>query len=459
MGRADLSGGPERAQGCRCASEEDVAAGCAGEVEGAAVRLRRHFRRPEARAHAADYLRGLLADVERKNGWQLAEQAGYAHPRGIQRVLDRYAWDAEAVRDDLRAYVVAELGDPEAVLVVDETGFPKQGTHSAGVARQYCGTLGKRANCQVGVFLGYAGPRGHAGLDRALYLPQEWTDDRPRCRAAGIPDAVPFRTKPQLGLELVERALDAGVPAAWVVADEVYGNDGKFRRALEARDQAYVVAVRRDYPVSTWPPYGPPEPWTVAAVLAAALAAGVTAWARRSCGEGAQGPRVYDWAYFPVRPSVRDEEGWAHAVLVRRHPRRPGEVAYYLVYAPAGTPLAEVLHAAGARWTIEETFQRAKGLVGLDHYEVRSWRGWHRHVTLALVALAALTVGAGRRGGRRRPGAPSTSPSPSRRSAASSSASSGPPPVHPQPTGTSPTGRAGGAGTKRSPKRATSAAA
>ena len=240
------------ARGCWCADEDIMASECAREVEDAAWRLRRHFRRPEAYEHAADYLRGLVADVERKNGWQLAEHVGYAHPRAIQRVLDRYAWDAEAVRDDLRAYVVAELGDPRGVLVVDETGSPKQGTHSAGVARQSCGTLGKRANCQIGVFLGYASPKGHVGLDRVLYLPQEWTDDRARCREAGIPDEVPFCTKPQLALGLLERALDAGVPAAWVAADEVYGNDTKFRRASEAREQAYVVAVRSDYPVSTF---------------------------------------------------------------------------------------------------------------------------------------------------------------------------------------------------------------
>jgi SRSO17 transposase len=270
---------------------------------------------------------------------------------------------------------------------------------------------------------------------------------------------VPFRTKPQLGLELVERALDAGVPAAWVVADEVYGNDGKFRRALEARDQAYVVAVRRDYPVSTWPPFGPPAPWTVAAVLAAALAAGVATWVRRSCGEGAQGPRVYDWAYFPVRPSVRDEAGWVHAVLVRRHPRRPDEVAHYLVSAPAGTALEEVVRVAGARWTIEDTFKQAKGLVGLDHYEVRSWRGWYRHVTLALLALAALTVATrpGGRPGRRR--ALSTSPSAFRRSAGSSSASCGPPSAPRRPPPRSSPGPAGAVGTSASPRSATSVAA
>src|SRR5581483_3116314 len=221
--------------GCTCVAEETVAGAGAAEVEAVAARLRRRFHRPEAAAHAADYLRGLVGAVERKNGWQLAEAAGYAHPRGIQRVLDRYAWDADGVRDDLRAYVLAHLSDPAGVLVVDETGFPKQGRHSAGVARQYSGTLGKIGNCQVGVFLGYASPKGHVGLDRALYLPQAWTDDRARCRKAGIPNDVPFQTKPQLALAMLLRALAAGVPAAWVVADEVYGNDSTFRRALEAR--------------------------------------------------------------------------------------------------------------------------------------------------------------------------------------------------------------------------------
>src|SRR5688572_5425624 len=212
---------------CSCRPEVQVAADGAGSVEAAVGLLGARVRRPEAQRHAADYLRGLIADVERKNGWQLAEYAGYAHPRGIQRVLDRYAWDADAVRDDLRRSVVAELGDPRGVLVIDETGFPKQGAHSVGVARQYCGTLGKIANCQVGVFLGYATPRGHVGLDGALFVPEAWCADRERCRRAGIPEQVAHRTKPRLALRMVERALDAGVPAAWVVGDEVYGSDGK----------------------------------------------------------------------------------------------------------------------------------------------------------------------------------------------------------------------------------------
>jgi SRSO17 transposase len=436
---------------CVCEEEGEIASACAREVEAAVVRLRDHFRRPEAAEHAADDLRGLLADVERKNGWQLAERAGYEHPRGIQRVLDRYAWDADAIRDDLRAYVLPALADPRGVLVVDETAFPKQGTRSAGVARQYCGTLGKRANCQVGVFLGYASPAGHVGLDRALYLPQEWTDDRARCRAAGIPDEVPFQTKPQLALALVERALDAGVPAAWVVADEVYGSDSKFRGPLEARGQAYVLAIRSNQSVSTWPPYGPPAIGTVAGLVAAVPP---TAWRRLSCGEGAQGPRCYDWTYLPVRPALRD--GWVHAVLARRHLERTDQVAYYLVYAPAETPLEEIVRAAGARWTIEDAFKLAKGQVGLDQYEVRSWHGWYRHVTLALLALATLALGA-RKGGTSP--ARSTSRSPSPRSGGSSSASSGSRRAPRSPTPRSSPGPAGGAGTRSSPRSATAVAA
>jgi len=243
---------------CLCASESEIATRCAHTAEAAADVLQPHFLRPEAYRYAVDYLQGLLADVERKNGWQLAEYVGYVHPRGIQRVLDRYAWDADAVRDDLRSYVVRELGGPEGVLVIDETSFPKQGTHSVGVARQYCGTLGKVANCQIGVFLGYANSEGHVGLDGALFVPREWAEDLGRRREVGIPDRFTYRTKPELALEMVQRALDAGVSAAWVIGGEVYGSDGKLRRVLEERGQAYVLVVRSNQTTTTWPPYGPP---------------------------------------------------------------------------------------------------------------------------------------------------------------------------------------------------------
>ena len=365
------------------------------EVQAVATRLRSRFRRGAAHRHAVAYVRGLLSDVERKNGWQLAEQGGYAHPRTIQRVLDRSRWDADAVRDDLCAYVVEHLGDPDGVLVVDETGFLKKGTHSCGVARQYSGTAGRVENCQIGVFLGYSSTKGRAGIDRELYLPREWGEDAERRAAAGVPDTAAFRTKPQLALEMIERALDAEVPARWVVGDEVYGSDSKFRRALEARDQAYVVAVKSNEKPTTWPPYRPPSQVAVAAIRAE-LEPG--AWQQLSCGEGAQGERLYDWAQVPLRPALRD--GWVHSVLFRRSLTEPDQVAYYLVYAPEGTLLAEMARAAGARWAIEDVFKLAKGQVGLDHYEVRSWAGWYRHITLALLALALLATSTSKRGTR-----------------------------------------------------------
>lgn len=420
---------------CTCRAEDTLAVATAQTVEGVLDRLRPRVRRPEAARHVADYVRGLLAEIDRKNGWQLAEHAGYAHPRGMQRVLDRYAWDADAVRDDLRAYVAAELGDPAGILVVDETGFPKQGTHSVGVARQYCGTLGKIGNCQVGVFLGYAGPQGHAAIDRALYLPKVWLADPARGAQAGIPAETPFRTKPQLALTMLERALDAGVPAAWVVADEVYGSDGALRRALEARGQASVLAARGNQPLSTWPPYGPPAQTTVSEHAATVPA---EAWNRLSCGDGAQGPRVYEWAYQPLRPALND--GWVHGLLIRRHPQRPAKTAWYLVSAPVDPPLDDLVRAAGTRWTIEEVFKLAKGQVGLDQYEVRSWQGWHRHITLALLALAALATAA-KKG---EPSVPAISPSRSPNSGGSWSASSGP--SRTSPPRSSP-GRVGGATT------------
>lgn len=404
------------APSCTCESEVKMAEGAALTIDAAAGLLGQHVHRREAARHAADYLHALLADIERKNGWQLAEYLGYSHPRPIQRTLDRYAWDAEAVLDDLRRWVITALGEVEGVLVIDETGFPKQGSHSVGVARQYCGTLGKIGNCQVGVFLGYASSKGHAGIDRALYLPRQWAEDPNRRKEAGIPDETGHRTKPELALEMVERALDDGVMAAWVVGDEVYGSDGRLRRALEERGQAYVLAVRSNQTATTWPPFGPPGQLRVDDVAAGVPAEG---WQRLSCGEGTQGPRIYDWAIVPIRPALA--EGWVHAVLLRRHPVRTEETAHYLVYAPGGTPLSEVVRAAGARWTIEDTFKLAKGQVGLDHYEVRSWHGWHRHITLALLALAAMAIGAMKKGDLL---APSIYRSPSRKSGGSLSGSS-----------------------------------
>jgi SRSO17 transposase len=367
--------------------ELEAVAATEAAIREAGARLRPHFRRQHAHRHACAYLRGLLSSAERKNGWQLAEETGYSQPRAIQRVLDRSVWDAEAVRDELRTYVISELGDPGGVLVVDETGFLKQGTHSVGVKRQYSGTAGRIENCQIGVFLGYASVRGRAGLDRALYLPQEWADDPVRRTEAGVPEEVRFQTKPQLALTMLARALDGGVPATWVTADEVYGGDGAFRRGLEERQQAYVLAVKRTQTITTFPPSQPIGSWH-ADELAAVQPA--TAWQCLSCGGGAQGERVYDWLYVELRPG--GQEGWVHGLLVRRSVSTPEELAYYLVFAPAGTSVEEIVRVAGTRWSIEDFFKLAKGQVGLDHYEVRSWQGWHRHMTLALWALAILAV-------------------------------------------------------------------
>jgi SRSO17 transposase len=386
----------------------DKVAQAEAEIKALTARLRPRFRRGAGHRHASEYVRGLLGPVERKNGWQLAEYVGQRHPRTIQRVLDRSAWDANAVRDDLREQVMAQLGGEDGVLVIDETGFIKTGAKSCGVARQYSGTAGRIENCQVGVFLGYASPQGRAGLDRALYLPREWTDDAARREEAGVPAAVTFRTKPALALAMLERAFEADVPARWVVGDAVYGSDGKLRRALEAWEQAYALAVKSTEKPTSFPPDQSPGQVMVAAVADGPEPA---AWQRVSCGAGAQGERRYDWAYVPLRPGL--QRSWVHALVIRRDLNDPTERAYYLVFAPSDTPLAEVVRAIGARWTIEDVFKLAKRQVGLDQYQVRSWTGWHRHVTLALLALAALVLGAAKRGMRhpRRASSPSASPS------------------------------------------------
>lgn len=341
------------------------------------------FARSEARRHAADYLHGLLSHTERKNGWQLAEAVGDAAPYGIQQFLYRAAWDPDAVRDDLRAYVVEHLGDPGGILVVDETGFLKKGAKSAGVQRQYSGTAGRRENCQIGVFLTYAGPRGHTFLDRALYLPASWTDDRDRCRAAGIPDDVAFATKPAQAQAMLERALDGGVPAAWVTADSVYGDVKSLRVWLEARPIGYVLAVSGKDTV--WA--GGWRQRRIGAYLADPPAAG---WQRLSAGDGAKGPRYYDWLRLPLSAPL--VAGWERWVLLRRSVTDPTEIVAYVCFCPAGTTLADLVRVAGARWTVEICFEAAKQEVGLDEYEVRSWTGWYRHITLACLAHAFLTV-------------------------------------------------------------------
>jgi SRSO17 transposase len=348
------------------------------------TRLGRRFVRAEPRRRVLAYLRGLLSSIERKNGWQLAEQAGEPTPDGMQHLLARADWDADAVRDDLRAYVIEQLGDRDAVLVVDETGFVKKGNKSVGVQRQYSGTAGRIENCQIGVFLVHASARGRTFLDRELYLPKAWTVDAARRREAAVPETVEFQTKPQLAQAMLERALDAGVPAQWVTADAVYGGDRRLRVWLEERQVAHVLAIKSSEPLWTT------TTWTQ--VSAASLAAGLPeeAWEQLSAGAGTKGPRVYDWAWVAIRPLP--EPGWDYWLLVRRSLADPADLAYYICFCPVGTALATLVQVAGTRWAIEECFESAKGEVGLDHYEVRRWPGWYRHITLALLAHAYLTV-------------------------------------------------------------------
>ena len=344
------------------------------------------FRRPEPRRRALDYLRGLLSRVERKNGWQLAEQAGDATPDGVQRLLYNYRWDADQVRDDLRDYVVEHLADAGGVLVVDETGFLKKGGKSVGVQRQYSGTAGRIENCQVGVFLTYAGAKGRTLLDRELYLPQVWAQDRERRREAGVPEDAVFRTKPQLAQLMLERAVESGVPFSWFTGDEVYGSGRKLRLWLEREGIPHVMAIKSNEKLWAWTDKGPLP------VRADRLVSGVeeSAWARCSAGNGAKGPRVYDWTAVEIRP-LR-EPGKGHWLLARRSIAKPGELAYYVCFGPAETTLAELVRVAGTRWAIEECFEEAKGQVGLDQYEVRKWDGWYRHITLAMLAHAYLAV-------------------------------------------------------------------
>jgi SRSO17 transposase len=341
-------------------------------------RIAPRFGRAEPRRRALAYLHGLLSPLERKNGWQLAEAAGDQTPDGVQEFLSRVHWDADAVRDDLRAYVVEHLSDEQAVLVLDETGFIKKGTKSAGVHRQYSGTAGRIENCQIGVFLAYASRSGQALIDRALYLPKDWTNDRERCRKAGIPKEVAFATKPEIARTMLKRAFGAGVPCAWVTGDSVYGGDYQLRRLIEAAGKGYVLQVTSNQHLG----FVRVDEW-----LEDVPDSG--GWVRLSAGDGAKGPRLYDWAYLPHSGG---REGWQMALLIRAKIDRPDELAFFLTLAPADTPLETLVRIAGTRWTIEACFEQAKGEVGLDEYEVRSWTGWHRHVTLAMLAHAYLAV-------------------------------------------------------------------
>jgi SRSO17 transposase len=375
------------------------------------ARVAARFGRVEPRRQARLYLMGLLAPLERKNGWQLAEAAGDAAPDRMQRLLNNARWDARQARDDLRGYVVEHLGDPGGVLIMDETGFVKKGTKSAGVQRQYSGTAGRVENCQLGVFLAYASPAGRALIDAELYLPRSWAEDRARCAEAGVPGEVGFATKPELARQMLGRALDAGVPARWATADEAYGQDHKFRVFCEQRRLGYVVAVPCSQSLGSGIGYGN----TGSRADALAAAAPAQAWKRLSAGDGAKGPRLYDWALATLPITREPSEGFERWLLIRRSITDPTELAFYLCFGPAGTTIGQLVRIAGARWAIEECFASAKNETGLDHYQVRRYDAWHRHITLAMLAHAYLAVTAATSPKAR----PAWSPSPQPRSAVS----------------------------------------
>jgi SRSO17 transposase len=338
------------------------------------------FGRREPRLRAEGYLLGLVAGLERANGWTIAEFAGDRTPLGMQRLLNSAVWDAGQVRDRLVRYVAAELGDPAGVLIADETGFEKTGKHSAGVQRQYTGTAGKITNCQVGVFLAYAVPAAGTRVlvDRELYVPRSWTSDRDRCAEAGIGEGVRFATKPELARAMIERVTALGLPFAWFTADEAYGNNGKLRDWLEESKVPYVVAVACDHRVRAG------ADTTIRADRLAARVPG-RGWQRLSCGPGSKGERLYDWAISPA--------GQGRHLLIRRSPAS-GELAFYLCWSPKAVPLAELVRVAGARWAVEECFQAAKNETALDHYQARKHVAWYRHVTLAMAGHAWLAVAA-----------------------------------------------------------------
>jgi SRSO17 transposase len=339
------------------------------------------FVRKATKHRVQSYLRGLLSPAERKNGWQIAEEIGEPTPYGVQYLLDRAKWDEDAVRDELRAYMCEALADPQAILILDETGFLKKGTKSVGVQRQYSGTAGRIENCQIGVFLAYASPKGHALIDRELYLPKSWTQNPERSQAAHVPAVTAFATKPTLALHMLQRTWDAAILAAWVTGDTVYGSNPPLRAALETRRQAYALAVSCQEQVD------------VAGKRVRVDDLAQEQWQRHSAGNGAKGPRLYDW--MRIELSSSDVEGWQRWLVIRQSlssGAKPPDRTFFLVFAPTGTPLSEMIYALGGRWRIEQCFEVGKGEVGLDDYEVRSWQGWYRHTTLCLLAQAFLTV-------------------------------------------------------------------
>jgi len=340
--------------------------------------------------NAKNYIKGLLGSAERKNGWQLSEKIGERTPYKIQQFIYRGEYKANAIRDELRRYVGESIGEPEGVLVVDDTGFIKQGKKSCGVQRQYTGTAGKICNCQVGVFVTYASSKGHSAIDRRLYIPKEWLEDEGRRTEAGVPEDLKFQTKPEMALEMIQEATSAGMQYRWVTGDCAYGDYRGMRQWLEKNEKSYVLCV--SVKESIWKES---QKVTVGSVLKNLPSEG---WVEASCGDGSKGARVYDWIVVEIesdwRPVIfcQTPDEWKRVMLVRRSKSDITDLQAYICYAPKDTPDSRLIEVAGTRWTVETCFKESKGEVGLDHYEVRSYDGWYKHITFALLALALLTV-------------------------------------------------------------------
>jgi len=355
-------------------------------------RIRPLFQQDRMAASAGLFLDALLGPERRKTGWMRAEAAGDPGPWRQQALLGRAQWEADALRDVVRDYVVATLADPDAVLVVDETGFLKQGRASCGVGRQYTGSAGKITNCQIGVFAAYVSRHGHAFIDRALYLPKAWTDDRTRMAAAHVPRGTPFRTKPQLAAAMIERAIAADVPFGWVAGDSIYGV-GEIEIALRRAGKGYVLGVNASHPFGSWGD----KPLLAGTAEAIARGLGEAAWQRLSASQGSKGERLYDWAYCELADLDAGEYDdahtglWTRGLLIRRS-LGDGELAFFSTWCPAGTPIATLVAVEGRRWAIEDAFETTKNELGLDHNETRSWHGWHRHVSLVMLAFAMMAA-------------------------------------------------------------------
>ena len=356
------------------------------------IRMGGLFTQKRVAVSAGLFLDGLLGDERRKTGWMRAEAAGDPGPWRQQGILGRGRWDADGLRDIVRDYVIEHLGADDAVLVIDETGFLKQGKASCGVGRQYTGSAGKITNCQIGVFAAYVSTRGHAFIDRALYLPKGWTGDAARLAAARVPNDTAFATKPALAIQMIRRAISAGVPFSWVAADAVYGV-GDVEQALRRACKGYVLGVRSDHHFGSWA--GKPAVAGTAAEIARDLAP--SAWQRLSAGEGTKGARLHDWAYLELADLHADEYDetksglWTRGLLIRRT-ISDGEFAFFTTWCPAGTAIQALVAVEGHRWAIEDSFETTKNELGLDHNETRSWHGWHRHVSLVMLAFAMMAV-------------------------------------------------------------------